>query len=213
MQAGLSSFNLNKIFICRAGPLEWERAPNQVLLWDVPGISHLPSPFLTMRAKGLIVLMVPHRLAVNTAFGDSQLLFSVLSSFYMFFLIIHLFPLLCWGEFCPSQKRIYWIPGTLEYDFSGNQGLLKEVVKCSPRVAPKIQGDCALMKGGNLYMRVCTHTHYRRRRHMSMKAEIRTTLQFKEGQRLPANYQGGEGLEKVFPCSHQEESALPTSES
>lgn len=98
MQAGpFSLFNLNKIFICRAGPWNEERAPNQVLLWDVPGISHLPFTLLTVRAKGLIVLMVPHRQAVNTAFGNSQLLFSVLSSFYMFFLIISLIPITLLG--------------------------------------------------------------------------------------------------------------------
>lgn len=86
----------------------------------------------------------------------------------------------------------------------------KEVLKCSPRVDPNSVWLYPYTRG-NLYTCVCAHTHCHHRRHMKMKAEIRMMLlQFKEGQRLPANYQRGEASKRSFlaairknqPCQH-----------
>lgn len=77
--------------------------------------------FLT-RAKGLDVLIMPQ--ALNTAFGNSLLLVSVLSPFlhvlptYIFFLLTSFIPMaLLWGElYPPPQEKVSWIPSILECD-------------------------------------------------------------------------------------------------
>lgn len=100
---------MNKIFIkhYRAEPWDKGRAqrPTMGCAWD----QAFAFTFLTI-AKGLDVLVMPQ--ALNTAFGNSLLLVSVLSSFlhvlptYMFFLLISFIPMaLLWGELYPPPRK------------------------------------------------------------------------------------------------------------
>lgn len=173
-------------------------------------ITHLPSPQNCQSWWPHFIRNASQ--ALDTIFGDSPLLFSVLFSFYIFFLIISFISVTpLWGKLRSSQKRCVGVltPSTSAWNCIWKSSLYKgRKVTVQSQSSLKSNMTVCLQKGKLADM---TDTDTQGKDHVKIKAEIGVKLpQPKDHQRWPPITRGEKPGTDSSSCPSEGSNPAPT---